>query len=172
MKIAVIGYSGAGKSTLSKRLSKLYGCPLLYLDTVNFESGWKERDREEGRAIVEAFMKNKSWVIDGNYMDFYQEKRLKEADKIIFMNFPRRICFVQALKRYFTMRNKTRESMTIGCNEKFDFEFAKWILRDGRSKKYQERYKAICTQYKNKVSICKNRKDVETLIRALEEKKK
>ena len=172
MKISVIGYSGAGKSTLSKRLSKLYNCSLLYLDTVNFEAGWKERDREEAKAIVEDFLKNESWVIDGNYRDFYQERRLEEADKIVLMNFPRPICFTQALKRYFKMRNQTRESMTEGCNEKFDFEFVKWILVDGRSKKYKDNYKNICSKYEDKLSMCKNRKDVEALIQSFLNEKK
>ena len=77
MKIAIIGYSGSGKSTLAKRLSKMYSSPILYLDTVNFEAGWKERNREEAREIVRKFMKNDSWIIDGNYREFYQEERFE-----------------------------------------------------------------------------------------------
>ena len=67
MKIAVIGYSGAGKSTLAKTLSDIYGCPLMYLDTVQFLPGWAERPKKDGIAIVDRFMENKDWVIDGNY---------------------------------------------------------------------------------------------------------
>ena len=40
MRIAILGNSGSGKSTLAKRLADRFGVPLLYLDTVNFESGW------------------------------------------------------------------------------------------------------------------------------------
>lgn len=161
MKIAIIGYSGSGKSTLAKKLSEKYKCPLLYLDTVNFEKNWIERNREEGKKIVYNFMKNESWIIDGNYHTFYHERRMEEADKIIFMNFPRWVCFKQAYKRYLKFRNRTRESMSEGCNEKFDFEFILWILFKGRSTKYKERYQKICTKYKDKVIICKNRIDVE-----------
>ena len=50
------------------------------------------------------------------------------------MNFPRRICFPQAFKRYLNYKNKTRESMADGCNEKFDLEFIKWLLFEGRKK--------------------------------------
>ena len=39
MRIAILGNSGSGKSTLAKRRADRYGVPLLYLDTVNFESG-------------------------------------------------------------------------------------------------------------------------------------
>lgn len=48
MKTAVIGYSGAGKSTLAGTLGDIYGCPVLYLDRIQFLPGWEERDREEG----------------------------------------------------------------------------------------------------------------------------
>lgn len=161
MKIAIIGYSGSGKSTLSKRIGAKYHLPVLYLDTVNFESGWKERDRIKAKSIVEKFMENDSWVIDGNYKEFYHEDRMKEADKIIFMDFPRSICFKQAYKRYLSSKNKVRESMADGCVEKFDLEFAKWILIDGRSRKYKTRYREVCEKYKEKVIIFKNRKDVE-----------
>ncbi len=164
MKIAIIGYSGSGKSTLAKKLSEKYNCPLLYLDTVNFKPGWQQRNIEEAKRVVEEFMKNDSWIIDGNYYDLYQERRMEEADKIIFMNFPRHICFRQAYKRFIDSKNKVRESMAEGCVEKFDFEFAKWILVDGRSKKYKERYKSICSKYKDKVIICKDKSDVRKLL--------
>ena len=52
MKIAVMGYSGAGKSTLAKKLGRLYDCPVLYLDRIQFEPGWKERDREEAKRMA------------------------------------------------------------------------------------------------------------------------
>ena len=138
MKIAIIGYSGSGKSTLAKKLSEIYNCPLLYLDTIQFEANWKIRDIDEGRLMVGEFLKNDSWIIDGNYREFLQEKCLQDADKIIFMNFPRRICFPQAFKRYLHYKNKTRESMADGCNEKFDLEFIKWLLFEGRKKKHKK----------------------------------
>ncbi|WP_252229816.1 MULTISPECIES: DNA topology modulation protein [unclassified Clostridium] len=166
MKIAIIGYSGSGKSTLAKMLSEKYNCPILYLDTINFEAEWKERDREKGKVMVEKFMKNDSWVIDGNYTEFYQERRLEEADKIIFMNFPRRVCLKQAYKRYLNSKNQVRESMAEGCMEKFDLEFVKWILIDGRTKKYKMGYQNICNKYKDKMVVCKNRKDVENELKS------
>ena len=56
MKIAVMGYSGAGKSTLAKKLGRLYDCPVLYLDRIQFEPGWKERNREEAKRMAEEFL--------------------------------------------------------------------------------------------------------------------
>lgn len=93
MKIAVIGYSGAGKSTLAKKLAAHYDCPLLYLDTVQFEVGWKERDRREALAMVAACLEQPARVIDGNYRQFYHQRRMEEADRIIFLRFSRCRCF-------------------------------------------------------------------------------
>ena len=167
MKIAIIGYSGSGKSTLAKKLSEIYNCPLLYLDTIQFEANWKIRDIDEGRLIVGEFLKNDSWIIDGNYREFLQEKRLQDVDKIIFMNFPRRICFPQAFKRYLHYKNKTRESMADGCNEKFDLEFIKWLLFEGRKKSIKNHYNEICKCYKDKITIFRNNKDVENFLASL-----
>ena len=167
MKIAIIGYSGSGKSTLAKKLSEIYNCPLLYLDTIQFEANWKIRDIDEGLLMVGEFLKNDSWIIDGNYREFLQEKRLQNADKIIFMNFPRRICFPQAFKRYLHYKNKTRESMADGCNEKFDLEFIKWLLFEGRKKSIKNHYNEICKCYKDKITIFRNNKDVENFLASL-----
>lgn len=167
MKIAIICYSGSGKSTLAKKLSEIYNCPLLYLDTIQFEANWKIRDIDEGLLMVGEFLKNDSWIIDGNYREFLQEKRLQDADKIIFMNFPRRICFPQAFKRYLHYKNKTRESMADGCNEKFDLEFIKWLLFEGRKKSIKNHYNEICKCYKDKITIFRNNKDVENFLASL-----
>ena len=167
MKIAIIGYSGSGKSTLAKKLSEIYNCPILHLDTIQFEANWKIRDIDEGRLMVGEFLKNDSWIIDGNYREFLQEKRLQDADKIIFMNFPRRICFPQAFKRYLHYKNKTRESMADGCNEKFDLEFIKWLLFEGRKKSIKNHYNEICKCYKDKITIFRNNKDVENFLASL-----
>ena len=167
MKIAIIGYSGSGKSTLAKKLSEIYNCPLLYLDTIQFEANWKIRDIDEGRLMVGEFLKNDSWIIDGNYREFLQEKRLQDADKIIFMNFPRRICFPQAFKRYLHYKNKTRESMADGCNEKFDLEFIKWLLFEGRKKSIKNHYNEICKCYNDKITIFRNNKNVENFLASL-----
>lgn len=167
MKIAIIGYSGSGKSTLAKKLSEIYNCPLLYLDTIQFKANWTVRDLDEGRLMVGEFLKNDSWIIDGNYREFLQEKRLQDADKIIFMNFPRHICFPQAFKRYLHYKNKTRESMADGCNEKFDLEFIKWLLFEGRKKSIKNHYNEICKCYKDKITIFRNNKDVENFLASL-----
>lgn len=164
MKIAIIGYSGSGKSTLARCLADLYKIPVLFLDTVQFLPNWVIRDEEEGRAIVREFMKNDSWVIDGNYEKFFQEERLAQADQIIFLNFSRFLCLYRAYRRYFQHRNTTRESMAGGCIEKIDLEFVWWILYAGRTGKKLGHYKELISLYKDKMIILKNQKQLDEFI--------
>lgn len=166
MKIAVIGYSGSGKSTLAKRMGELYGCPVLHLDTVQFEENWKERDKEQAKEIVKKFLENPCWVVDGNYRRFFHERRMEEADRIIFLNFNRFACFRRARRRAKKYKNKVREDMAAGCKEKFDYEFKKWILFDGRTKEKRQHYKNIALKYPDKFVMLKNQRQLDAFLHA------
>lgn len=170
MKIAILGYSGSGKSTLAGQLARYYGVPVLYLDTVQFLPGWKERSPEEGRAAVAAFLRDSdAWVIDGNYGKFMKEERLRQADRILILLFPRALCLYRVLKRYFRCRGKTRASMAEGCPEKIDAEFVRWVLYEGRTRKRRAWYREIASLYPEKTQILKRPSQVrDFLARTLE----
>ncbi|MDB8791457.1 DNA topology modulation protein FlaR, partial [Romboutsia sp. 1001216sp1] len=103
----------------------------------------------------------------GNYSDFFQKERLEQADKIIFLKFPRRICIYRALKRYFRYKNTTREDMAKGCIEKIDLEFIWWILYKGRTKKIRNHYKQIEKNFKNKIVVLKKAKEVNLFLQKI-----
>lgn len=167
MKIAVLGYSGAGKSTLAAVLAEHYNIPVLHLDTVQFLPNWEIRNDEEKRNIVADFMKKDSWVIDGNYRSMYKNERLEQADKIFILSFNRFFCFKSAYKRYLENKGKKRDDMADGCNEKFDLEFAWWILYQGRTRRRRKGYKDIYNQYKSKTLWFTNRSQVNEYINSL-----
>lgn len=167
MKIAVLGYSGAGKSTFARILSEHYDIPVLHLDKVQFLPDWEIRDDGEKRRIVADFMKNESWVIDGNYKSMYRAERLEQADRIFILSFNRFFCFKSAFKRYLENKGHTRNDMADGCNEKFDLEFALWILIFGRTGKRRKDYKNIYNQYKSKAVWFTNRRQVNKYINFL-----
>lgn len=168
MKIALLGFSGAGKSTSAKLLAEHYKCPLLYLDKIQFLANWVERDTEEGRAMVHFFQKeNEAWVIDGNYPKFCQAERLEQADQILFFSFNRFTCFRRALRRNHQYAGRTRESITDGCNEKIDLEFAWWILHKGRNRKRKRYYSAIQKAYPEKFIVFRNQKQVDAYLRKI-----
>jgi len=162
MKIAVIGYSGSGKSTLARKLHGTYQIPVLHLDRVHHMPGWQERELHREQQIVQDFLEqNSAWVIDGNYSKLSFERRMEEADQIIMLLFPPLTCFLRAFRRYLTFRNRTRPDMAEGCQEKFDWEFVKWILWEGRSKGAKARYAAIAAKYPHKTVILKHQRQLQ-----------
>lgn len=164
MKIAVLGYAGAGKSTLARTLGERYNIPVLHLDTVQFTPNWQERDRAEAHRMVHAFMENRDWVIDGTYSKFEFERRLEEADQIIFLNFSRFTCFFRAWKRYFSFRGKHRPDMADGCNEKMDPEFIWWLLWKGRTRQKREKFQRVLDAYPEKTVVLKNQREMDRFL--------
>lgn len=168
MKIAIVGYSGAGKSTLAKYFAGRYGLPLVYLDAINFISGWRYRDQKEALHMTKEAMDRDAWVIDGNYRNLYFEQRMEEADYIVYMDFPRWECLYRVIKRYLEERNHVRESAAEGCVEKMDLEFLIWVLWKGRSRRIRKMNDLLCENYREKIRICKNDRDVSCLKKEIE----
>ncbi len=125
-RIAIIGSAGSGKSTLARQIGEILGLEVIHLDSLFWNAGWVQTDREEFCALLEQLTKRPSWIIDGNYSGTL-ELRLKAADTVIFLDLPRAVCLWRAVKRRFMYRNQTRPDMAPGCPEKMDLEFARWI---------------------------------------------
>lgn len=132
MKIQIIGYSGSGKSTLATELGNMLNLPVLHLDSTHFYGDWQERTTDEQSQIVRTFMEqNDSWIMDGNWRKVVPE-RYAMTDITVLMMLNRWTCFWRAFRRYRKYRNEPRPDL--GCAEKFDASFRRWILWGGRTK--------------------------------------
>lgn len=168
MKIAIIGYSGSGKSTLAQLIAEKYNIAVLHFDTVQFKPNWEVRSDAVKKKMTEVFLDiHDSWVIDGNYSKLSFERRMEEADVIILLLFNRFSCFYRAWHRSKIYADKTRPDMAEGCKEKFDREFAKWILWGGRTKQVKQRYAGVISNYKDKVIVIKNQRQLDRYINSL-----
>ena len=162
VKIAIMGYSGSGKSTLARKLGEYYKCDVFHFDAIQFLPGWEIREYEEKMQMTKDFLDtHDSWVIDGTYSRFYLDRRLEEADLIVLMMFNRFNSLYRVTKRYLLYKNKTRPDMAEGCTEKLDWEFVKWVLRDGRKQKTRDLFQRIQTEYADKVVVIKNQKQLD-----------
>lgn len=125
-KILVIGSSGAGKSTFSRRLHEATGLKLIHLDVLHWKPNWTEPDKEEWRKTVENALQGEEWIMDGNFSGT-MEMRIQASDTVIFLDLPRATCVYRILKRVVFYRKGSRPDMADGCDEKFDWEFIKWV---------------------------------------------
>ena len=164
MKIAIIGYSGSGKSTLARKLGEQYNIPVLHFDRVQFRPNWEIRPQKSKEVMTKAFLDlHKDWVIDGNYSKLSFERRMAEADVIILLLFPKLSCLYRVTRRYLKYKNTTRADMADGCREKLDWEFVKWILKDGRTKESRQRYQGVIAQYPGKTIVVRNQRQLNSV---------
>jgi len=159
-RIMVIGTnSGAGKSTFARLLGEKLDINPTYLDTFFWKPGWEMSTAEEMSTKIRTILCNDKWIIEGSYSKHLFEERLQLADTIFMFDFNRFVCFYYALKRRFLYHNEERPDMTKGCKEKFDLEFAKWILFDAQ-KNGKYKLDLVRSVKDKKVVIFKNRKQV------------
>ena len=124
-RILVIGSPGSGKSTLSRKLSERLNIPCIHLDRLFWKPNWISTPKEEFDKLIQLELEKDSWIIDGNYKRTLN-MRLKYADTVIWLDYPRIIC----IWRVWFRHGKTRPDMTENCEEKRDkefFEFLKYI---------------------------------------------
>ncbi|WP_165003432.1 MULTISPECIES: topology modulation protein [unclassified Enterococcus] len=125
MKIIVIGQSGSGKSTLARQIREITGYPLLPLDllwhTTDYSTQAKQWFIQEQQSFME---RNQSWIIEGNYASTL-ERRIKESDKVIWLQIPRyRAIYrviIRSLKR--KINKESRPDMPEAFSERFDKEY-------------------------------------------------
>lgn len=165
MKIAILGFSGCGKSTLAQKLGKKYNLPVLHLDRIQFAANWVERELEDKLRDTADFLdSHDSWVMDGNYSNLLQERRLEEADRIIMLELNCFVCLWRILKRWLTYKGRSRPDMAAGCEEKVDWEFLRWVLHDGRTKKRKAHMNEIARRYPNKCVRIRTRKEQKAFL--------
>ena len=162
-KIVLIGSGGSGKSTLARQLGEKLKINVYHLDALFWKPNWVGVPKDEQIKVQNDLVKKEDWIIDGNYggtMDI----RLNAADTIIFLDIPRTICVYRAFKRMLQYRNKTRPDMGEGCEERFSFEFFKWIWEYPKTKrpKILDRLKQLSKE--KEVIILKSPKEVENYI--------
>jgi len=133
-RILILGNSGSGKSTFAADLGKAIGIPVIHLDAYFWSSGWVEPQRDFWQEQVSTLLAGNSWIMDGNYQKTLPQ-RLQRADTVIYLDFPRYICFLRIFKRLLMYWRKSRPDIAPGCREKVDLSFIRWIWNFPRTVK-------------------------------------
>jgi adenylate kinase family enzyme len=103
-RIAVIGNGGGGKSTLSRRLSERLGIPHHEVDPVQFRPDWSRVPESEVTRILDSWIADDAWIVDGFGPFDCIRRRLDAADTIVWVDFPLRTHLWWAVKRQLSWR--------------------------------------------------------------------
>ena len=129
MRIAVIGSSGAGKSTLARRLGAALVLPVIELDAVNWQAGWRDLNTHDPDLFVqrvERAVAAEAWVTDGNY-SLVLPRILARATHVIWLDYGRWRIMRQVIGRSFARSWSGRE-LWPGTGNREDWR--RWLDRD------------------------------------------
>lgn len=132
-KIAVIGCCGSGKSTLASKLGDFLEIPVIHLDACYWHPGWVETPEAEWKETIQTLIRGHTWIIDGNYSGTL-DIRLREADAVIFLDFPQILCLWRVFKRWLRYRGRSRPDIANGCPERLSWDFIQWIWQFPRQR--------------------------------------
>lgn len=165
-KVAIIGSGGSGKSTLAIQLGSALQLPVYHLDAFYWQPNWVESDREQWVEIQRGLVSQSHWIVDGNYGGTL-DIRLEASDTIIFLDVNRYICLFRAIKRTLKHLGKNRTDMGSGCNERFDFDFIKWIHGYPKKKRPEILAKLSALEKVADVHILSNKKELANFLECL-----
>ena len=111
-RILVTGNAGTGKTTLSHQLAKILNKEIICLDSIVWKPGWVLADKEEKERQFTAITEINSWVVDG-----VSRTILEAADTIIFLDYPRYVCYLRAFKRNRRYLFRSRPELPQKCPE-------------------------------------------------------
>jgi adenylate kinase family enzyme len=124
----VLGSSGSGKSTFARRLSRITGIPMMSIDAIYWQPGWRPSAPDSFETTMTQAANQPSWIMDGNYLTRGAgELRRARADAVFWFDLPRWVCLNGVLLRIAKSYGRVRPEMADGCPEQFDAEFIQYV---------------------------------------------
>ena len=126
-RIVILGNSGSGKSTLARKLGAKLGLPVIHLDVLFYEPGWKPGVSEVFRQRVTQALADDAWIVDGNFLGLIGDLSLPRADTILWIEQPRWRSLARAAWRSIDRRGRNRPDLPAGCRDSLDSETLNFI---------------------------------------------
>jgi len=115
-KVAVFGKPGSGKSVLSKALSSTLKLPLYQLDSIVYEKSGERVSRDVFDKAHDTILNAEQWVIDGFGPISSFQKRLQQADTLIYIDLPYTLSYWFVTKRLLKGFFVKPEGWPDGCS--------------------------------------------------------
>lgn len=164
-RITIIGPPGSGKSTLARKLGEKWLLPVFHLDQLFFNPGWEPKEKDVFLKEVEEILDTyEEWIVEGNYSATLP-KRLDKSTHIYFLDLPRGVYARRVLKRIVKSYGKVREDAALGCPERIDLEFLKYVWN---FPKRRDRLHFLLKEYEiDNVTVLKTQREVDTFLSSL-----
>ena len=112
MRIHITGNAGSGKSTFAKNMGDILGINVYGLDKIVWKEGWEKTPLDERKILEEELAEKPQWIIEGVSSIVRQA-----ADLTIFLDFPRRVCYLRCAKRNWPYLFSSRPGLPDNCPE-------------------------------------------------------
>jgi adenylate kinase family enzyme len=112
MRIHITGNAGSGKSTLASTMGLVLGIKVYSLDKIVWKPGWQMTSSNERKEREEQLVLQPQWIIEG-----VSSIVRKAADIIIYLDFPRRVCYFRCIKRNWRYLFVSRPGLPENCPE-------------------------------------------------------
>ena len=114
-RVMVIGNAGGGKSTMCRAICSAHRLPYFAIDQIQWNPKWAPTPEPEYTEAHEKLLSQERWLIDGYGAWTSVERRLEEANTIIFVDHPIWVHFWWATKRQFKSLFVGRPNGPEGC---------------------------------------------------------
>lgn len=116
-RVVILGTAGSGKSTLARRMGERLGIPVIHLDALNWDPGWKALTIGAFRARLSEAIAGDAWITDGNYAAITFDLRMPRADLVIWVERPPIHCAWRVFLRAIRSQFSADEDLARGCKE-------------------------------------------------------
>ena len=152
MRILIVGTVGTGKTTLARKLAEEYNIKHYEIDSIVHDDneGGRKRSAQEQDRIIKKIDEENSWIIEGTLRKnlYYL---LDIADKVIYIDIPKRKRNIRILTRYIKQKLGI-ESSNYRPSIKMLKQMYKWS-EEHEGNKYQ--LEKELDKYKEKLEVIK-----------------
>lgn len=116
-RIIILGSVASGKTILARKLGQLLSLPVIHIDSIEFNSDLTKNSIDKTRIEVRKAVIAAEWILDGHGPLDLLPEHLKNADAIIFLDFPLYRNLFWLLKRQILVLFRPRVELPRGANE-------------------------------------------------------